>query len=430
VASFLGAIVSDPTSVRIRELTGERNLLELKGRALPYRPLTLEGGMRAEFTWYPGSPTATVQMLGADERSTVIGGTWKDRFMRAFTDIGAPILSGRTAKAELNGRDIADVRSLVRVVDGFRLRGQLLEFQWDEFVRHGILVRFKESWLRREDVEWELEFQWISRGEPSTPVAFGPPIPSFDVASEISDAVDALSDVVEAPFALASQINNEINEAVDALDAAASSLSSIAEKGIEAVLTPLETVRNLLAGAQSIKETSQGLLDTLDGIPARAMRQSVPIETLVQEIAGGAALVTTATAEQTTSVVTTVTGPTAADQITSLTETAGIASVTHEEALEAEAYKREVEVATRRVRSLAAQRADDLASQTVRVPNVAAIVVADQDDLRDVATAFYGTQEEWKRLLAYNNLPSSKLVAGQIILVPPLNATVGTTVTR
>ena len=430
MASFLGAIVSDPTSVRIRELTGERNLLELKGRALPYKPLTFEGGMRAEFTWYPGSPTATVQMLGADERSTVITGTWKDRFLRATDDIGLPIVSGRTARAELNGRDIADVRSLVRVVTGFRLRGQLLEFQWDEFVRHGILARFKEVWLQREDVEWEMEFQWASRGEPLTPVAFGPPIPSFDLATEISDAVDELVSVAEAPFALVSQINNEINEIIDALDAGVASLAGIAEKGVEAVLTPFETARSMLAGVRSIQQTCQGLLATFDGIPARAMRRSAPIATLAQEIAAGAAVVATATEEQTTSVVTSRTGPIAADLITSLTETAEIASVTHEEALEAEAYKRIVELATRRIRSLAAQRADDLASQTVRVPNVTMIVVDDQDDLRDVATAFYGTQEEWKRLLAYNNLPSSKLVAGQIILVPPLNATVGTTVTR
>jgi hypothetical protein len=60
--------------------------------------------------------------------------------------------------------------SIVQEVDGFRLRGQLLEVTWDEITRVGFLIEFNHNWLRREDVEWEMQFQWISRGESEVPL--------------------------------------------------------------------------------------------------------------------------------------------------------------------------------------------------------------------------------------------------------------------
>ena len=70
-----------PSSFIIREITGLQRVLELQGRAMPYRGLKVGGDMRAEVTWYPGSPVGSLQILGPKEGETTIHGTWKDRFI-------------------------------------------------------------------------------------------------------------------------------------------------------------------------------------------------------------------------------------------------------------------------------------------------------------------------------------------------------------
>ena len=65
--SVVGAFV-------IEEITGEMRRVELSGWALPFRPLTLSGTHRAEFTWYQGSGIASVQELGPEEEPTNIKG--------------------------------------------------------------------------------------------------------------------------------------------------------------------------------------------------------------------------------------------------------------------------------------------------------------------------------------------------------------------
>lgn len=413
MSSFAGAIVSAPSPLIIAELTGDRNQLQLLGRCLPYRPLTFEGSMRAETTWYPGNPTATLQMLGAEESPTSINGMWKDRFIRAVNDFGVPVVTGRTGVAIFNGNQVPDIRSLVAITDEFRLRGQLIELRWDEKTRIGYLKRFRQTWLRREDVEWEMEFQWINRGEAIPPVGFAPPVPRLDVANEIIDAVDALVntsntrivttavEVDDTDIPLVSDIEGQISDALDTLDEAAASVADTAAKESAGVLSQLEAVQLTLAAFQTIKGTSDSLLDTTESVPPRALQVSAPPTVDAIDDAGG---------------------PTQATQTTSGTETAGIASLTHEQALNAATYKRELDLAARKVRSIAVRRELELAAQSTRVPKVTTFVVGDDDDLRDIATSFYGTSEEWKRLLLYNNLSTSKLTAGQIVLVPPLSA--------
>ena len=43
-------------------------------------------------------------------------------------------------------------------------------------------------------------------------------------------------------------------------------------------------------------------------------------------------------------------------------------------------------------------------------------------DLRDVSSQFYGTPNEWRFLMTYNDLTNSKLVIGQTIVIPQLPA--------
>ncbi len=404
MSSFVGSLISEPTPVVLVEITGTAaNNLVLEGRALPYRPLTFSGKMRAEFNWYPGNPVATVQVLGAEESPTTINGMWKDRFMAAFDTFGVPILTGRTAIATFNGNDVANVRDLVEIVEGFRLRGQLIEFGWDQFIRQGILVRFNQTWLRREDVEWEMEFQWINRGEPETPVAFGVRIPALDIFNQISSAVEAVKLALDAPFAFVSSLSQIVDDSLAVLDESVAALADIADKSAQGLLAPLEVARSTLSALQTVKEQAQAIVDVFESLPAKARR-----------ISAGIALAIDIAVDATVDIA-------AAPQTTSQTETSGIANLTHEQSLESALVGRDARSEARTLKAIASQRAQEVEAQTIRVPNIDSIIAIEDQDLRDISSAFYDTPEEWKRLLTYNNLSSSKLTAGQIILVPPLS---------
>jgi hypothetical protein len=43
-------------------------------------------------------------------------------------------------------------------------------------------------------------------------------------------------------------------------------------------------------------------------------------------------------------------------------------------------------------------------------------------DLRDVSTQYYGTPDEWIRLMLYNGFNTSRLIAGDVVIVPRLNS--------
>ena len=53
--------------------------------------------------------------------------------------------------------------------------------------------------------------------------------------------------------------------------------------------------------------------------------------------------------------------------------------------------------------------------------NMLSVFVAQEDqDLRRVSTQFYGNPNAWRELAVYNDLPTSKLYAGQLIFVPQI----------
>ena len=96
--------------------------INLSGRALPYRPFTLDGTQELEVVWYPGFANATAQALGPHEEKTTIKGFWKDRFIQTAKTETAPAL--------YNGQNVNSVAELVQYTDSFRRLGYQLQVQW------------------------------------------------------------------------------------------------------------------------------------------------------------------------------------------------------------------------------------------------------------------------------------------------------------
>jgi hypothetical protein len=195
--SVLGDANPGAPALTIEELTGARRTIELRGRALPYRPVGWGGHMRTKNTWYQGNPVATQQVLGPELPDTVLEGQWKDRFM-----FGAEA-AGEVSAVLVNGSP-TEVRSAEAAVSLFYEllnSGNTLQVIWGPEVRVGILVDFVPKYQRLQDIEWRAEFEWSSRGEIEAR-AVETPVGSDDLLGSINGLDDILGfspeDVVRA----------------------------------------------------------------------------------------------------------------------------------------------------------------------------------------------------------------------------------------
>lgn len=365
--------MSDPTSFTIKTTSAPLRSLELRGRALPYQPFELEGSMRAEFTWYPGNAVATTQMLGAQEKPTVVKGKWKDRFIRQTNDAGIPVTN--TGQALLDGLAVADVFSLAQAVDEIRLAGQEVEVTWDSHIRRGILLRFRQTWTRREDLDWEMEFQWTSRGKEQSPVTLPANPQTQDFSAQASVAVERLRAALRPPaFSVVEEFTSKVSAAFEEIDDAALAVENAVRSSLDLALSPVEAAERGLAAAESMRVAASNIV--------AAVEQSPPLE-LIKRAVGASAT----------------------------EESLG-------DAIAADAWSREIKQSSVALQAVASAEADTLQA-IARQESLIAVFVAKQPmDLRDVALKYYGTQEEWRRILVYNALESSRLTAGQHVLVP------------
>lgn len=220
----------------IEETTGSKRRVTLHGRALPYQGVAWAGAQRTKLTWYPGNPTATLQVLGAEEEPTEINGMWKDRYLPGQVDVaGFP--------------EVRTAEELVAIFEALRIAGNALRVQWGPNVREGILKRFSASYARLEDVSWEATFEWFARNEGIAPrltarppqisdlrqrlnaiddqLAFEPPGISLDYRSQILGGINTIRQKAGVVFDGLRAINALARTPAFALGAIASAVDSI-----------------------------------------------------------------------------------------------------------------------------------------------------------------------------------------------------------
>jgi hypothetical protein len=417
--------MSEATAFTIEEVTGpDLRTVSLTSYALPIGSYELRGTMRAEFCHYPGNPDATVQVLGATEEPTTIGGRWSDRF-----------LGGGTRIFLLNDAPITTAREAARLVDDMRRKGQLLKVTWDETIRYGIMTEFVQGWERAQDVAWEITLTWVSQDRQN-------------VLSPVVTSVDSPDDVVNRVGQL---IEDTIRQ--NRVGGAVSDVMSTAQGAVS-------TVRRGLARAADLNSQAQGLLSasaTLLAAPGNINRQTaglvLGIATQTSNTLENARLALRAayTFEGTTAAATGGYGTGDAGADATLPENAGAsegsstgtgtspASTTGKvltdsligvakvgtttgpsaagKLLSAAVWGVRTEGDLRRLARQSSVAAQQLVEEHDR--DLIAIYVGRQDDdLRDVARIYYGDQRFWRDLATFNDLTDSKLAKGQQVFVP------------
>lgn len=385
--------------------------LELKGRALPYLPLTVSGRQRAEFTWYPGSPQATVQMLGPEEGEISITGYWKDRFLAGSQD-AVVSTGGRKTEEDLivdpgASGALTSVADLVAQVDSMRRAGRLIRLSWEGLVRYGHITGFTQTWNTAHDVAWSLDFAVVSQ-EPlavravssSQPTAADAAVASAvqagDMAQTAATAPTAASAITDtattltqlpAPLALPDWLRGDkwragiesqgwVRATADWIQWGANSYANIAQQTTSVIQFAPNLVRDTVGFASGIvSQLSRTTGNTIDAA-------------ITEYFA-----------------VTTALGVTSQDQVPF-----GIQ-------LGARSYLTQVNNIIRAVRTSNAVWRYEYTQQMQG--DVGTVFIAPNNmDLRDVSTIFYGNQNQWAQLMLYNEFESSRLRAGQEVRIP------------
>lgn len=347
----------------IREIAGAKRTLRLSGRALPFRPLSLTGGQRHDITWQPGNPKANMQIFGADEKPTTIRGFWHEPYI---VDAGE-----QTAPAQLDGEPVTSVKDLADVVDDIRRKGSAVEVLWLHEKREGLIAEFKKDWHDLYDLEWEVQFVWTSHGDESTTIALSSyQANASDMASRFGTKADDVSDNSAQFLVAPPQYGDGVLNAVDRFTAVATELAEASTKAADGVLDAPDSAKRIATSFEAASIAAKNLITSIYAFPDRVALN-----------------------------------------------VADIASIPVGQAIATSLQNRDLVRAARESRHEAA-RNRELLLREVDPELLSTFVARENADLRDVSTRFYGQPGEWRNLMTYNALSSSRLRGGQVVFVP------------
>lgn len=382
-------MAGDVSPVTIEQITGEKRVMVFKGRSLPYQGLPLGIEIRTKQTWLPANPVSNQQVLGSTRPNTVIRGMWKDRYLvqgeNSVQLIQFPQISGGglPQSGVSSGGSFATTntfpgvqqaqlsRVVVDALDLMASEQQKVRFQWDQYVRYGIIKRFIPTWIRINDVEWELEFEWSGTTEFS-PVKRVVEYNALSTAAGLAQLLSAIRAILAALFSLRTP-NRWFSRVVGPIFAIADLVIAIIEglRSIVSIATAPADLLSVIRGQLAlIKLAARGLMNDLRKI--RSAR-------------GEAALV----------------GSPADVAIAALVEQ-GLREQMQELAAFAAAQQRLLAV---------------FGSQEI----LATFYADSFTSLRDVSTQFYGEPGQWTRISNFNGFFSDTVAKGSLVRVPAVS---------
>ncbi|HHH29107.1 MAG TPA: hypothetical protein ENK57_12290 [Polyangiaceae bacterium] len=343
------------TSIVIQELTGSQRIVALGGRALPERPLPAGGRLRTKKTWYAGNNVATLQVLGSEDMDTQIRGVWNDRY------IGQQVSTVGFETPEL-------AREVVRIFETLQRSGNALRVQWSDVVRMGVLAEFEPNWLREQDVEWSMRFEWFGRDDQEVSRAtLDEPPNSSELRRRQNESDDRLA---FEPRSIRTDYSQRVRSQISNVRGKVGAIFDRVRAAQSTAAIPLTAVRGVLADAESLRQLGNELATDLLEAP---LGVATDLENLIDR-------------------------------------------------LNAETWRREQ---GRRVVATQAEGqrvARDLRRLTRPEPIAVITVRGGGDSLRRIAAEVYGTADEWRRIADVNGLPDSVVAPGTLIVIPPLGS--------
>lgn len=356
--------MSEAPRFTVEEIGGGRSI-SLASRALPYQRANLGGvELARKKTRYPGNAVSTMQVLGPEWGTGVISGAWKDRFVTGCVEATgfAYLQTGATIRA----------RELVRAFSELCAAGAPVRVQWGDQIRRGVVATVTPTWLRSEDVEYQIEFDWVGLDEPQAAVA------SAETASPETQIQEAAADVDAAADTRPASVSGPETERQQASQ----------RSNREAVGQVFDAIRRVRSGVQ--------IGDRI------ATQAAAMIE------AGALAINGTAKddAEQT------------GDRpYTSETDFNDVVSV-----LGVEGWRRTYTRSETRFAAVALAVGIEQSRELAPNGSIAIVTIRQGQTLRDLAMTYYGSGDSWQTIADFNDLPSSTPAVGTVVVVPPIPA--------
>ena len=386
----------------IRETAGRQRTVTLIGRALPYRPLTLESEQRVKVTNPAGNPEGFGTVMGPQFGETQIDGFWKDKYIGTGAAEQPPIMlatprgANSQAQTAMTGTQVGSVQEAVQLFESIVADGQLLEVNWGWVIRRGYLKKFSPKIHNIHDVEWNATFAWVSRAVSTSIMAFGPPAGRLDTARGLRGLLERIARITDVPQSMAREY--------------------------------MDLYRNQLAqiynGVLAIEESAVGLISEVS--PAS---ESARIQSFLGGIAAAATNIADTTMDagwatlfETPRSVLPFSGSlfpsTTGDRWEAYYQHV-LDSIDPVQVLEAQLYTRDTISDARRMRDEAEARRRAMEAGPGYTLGI--YIAREGDDLRDVSMRYYSTPDQWRSLMVYNGLTTTELYAGQSITVPRLD---------
>ena len=351
------------TAFIFEEITGSRRSITLSGRALPYQEIGFPVSQKSVTIYYPGNQVGTQQVLGPEVGDVKLKGVWKSRFLLDPN----PEVGGSEVRLEgfddiPNEGGAISAEDLVRAFRRITIAGNTTRLEWAGEVRIGTIHQFTPTYLRVEDIEWELLFRCQSIGL-LTPVRAAEREENAESIRRALDELDAAR--AEEPPGLLDRARTAIREAIAEYRAANARLADIltqiqtsATLGTALFQNALTQLRRVIQIGQALKT---GTLDLpyIDLLPFDAV----------------------------------------------------------ENVFSAQNWKSLVGQQTRNVVAVSTRAVDNVSRRAV--PGVrATIIVRENETLRLIALQFYDDADAWPIIADANDLVGSDVPAGTVLIIP------------
>jgi len=186
---------------------------------------------------------------------------------------------------------------------------------------------------------------------------------------------------MQGEFAIAEDFVSSINETIDNISTTADAITGAISQGVDVILSPAQVAKNVLNGIERVRDQAQSIIDQFNGIQ--------PQDLLAEASALG-------------------------------TAPEDIGDVSFGDTLSLAVFAYSISSEARDLRDVAIEDSDSFNLDEAQEDLLAVFEASQNADLRDVSTQFYGTPDQWRDLAIFNGIATSKLAAGDIVLVPKL----------